>query len=101
MKKSLVLWILATIFVVLLMTSFLFHLFFINYIRGGIGPVTDLEKEKAFGILNESLDLAGYEIEFLHSYNRGKNQFVQVDLINGTSKKPCLVDLGRSKVLKK
>ena len=101
MKKSSVFWILLVIFVIILSINFLFHLVYFNTLHKNIRPASEVEKEKAIGILNQSLNLEEYKVIVKNTYTLHDKEIVQIDLLKDNSKKQYLIDLKKNKAIRR
>jgi hypothetical protein len=101
MKKYSIFKIFLLAIFLLLIINFLYHFIYLGNFHKHIAPITDAEKQKTLEILNKSIDLDSYQIKIGNVYTGQNRNLIQVELVNGTSKKYYLVDLKDGKVIKR
>jgi len=103
--KSSIFWIVLAVIIIILFVNLLFHVFYFNAFHKDIRPASELEKQKAIEILNQSLsqslNLSNYQIRVWNVYAPFNKELVQVDLIKGSSKKHYLIDLKEGRIVRK
>lgn len=96
MKKSSlfkIIIIIVAIIIILLITTIFYRIYQIKNFQKDLRPITETEKQKIIEILNENMDIAGYEISFGNVFIKGDETLVQVQLKNGNMKKTYLINL--------
>ena len=101
MKKSSILWIILSVIALILLVDILFHLIYFNNIHKNTRFASESEKQKAIGILNQSLNLTDYQIKVSNIYTLKNKEFVQIELVKGKSKRHYTIDLEENKVIRK
>ena len=97
MKKSLRLWIILSVLIVLMITL-LFNLLYLNSFHKNLKPISPLEREKAIEILNQTVNVEGYQIRAANVYSVKNRNLVQIQLIKNNSKSYYLIDLNEGKI---
>jgi len=101
MKKSLFIEIIILVVLIALIASFLFHIFYFNNFRKDIRPISEPEKQDVLRILNESINLEGYEVIFGNMLTVKNHDLAQVQLVKGNSKLYYAVDLDKRRIIKR
>ena len=101
MKKSKTFIIILTIILIILTVNLCFHIIYFRNIKKNITPVTETEKQKVIEILNKSVNLEDYTINFFRVHNFRDKKFVQIELVKNNSKINYLVDLEKERIIKK
>jgi flagellar basal body-associated protein FliL len=101
MKKSLLIEIIILVVLLMLIVSFLFPFFYFNHFRKDVRPITEPEKQEVIKILNESMNLEDYQINFGNVFTVKDKELAQVQLIKGNSKYYYAVDLNKRRLIRR
>ncbi|MBU2615901.1 MAG: hypothetical protein KKC19_02245 [Nanoarchaeota archaeon] len=101
MKKSRPFLIILAVVSIIIVISIFIHLNYFENIRNNVRTVSKLEGNETIRILNQNLNLSGYEIDFESIYTGGNQSIVRVSLTQGNSREHYLVDLKSEKVRKR
>ena len=91
----------ASIIIFIFIISFLFHVLYFKNLNKNIRPITELEKTKVINILNKSIDINDYQIEFENVYVLKNKTLVKIKLMREDSSEHYLIDIKWGKILGK
>jgi len=100
MKKS-ALWItIILVIMIILISSFVYHILYFKNIQKNSDFAIEDEKQKALEILNKSVNLFGYEIKFGSTYILGNKKIVHVEITKEESKKRYSIDITNNRIVR-
>ena len=101
MKKSLFIEIIILLVLLMLIVTFLFNIFYFNNFRKEVRPITEPEKQEVMRILNKSINLNDYQVNFGNVFTVKEKNLAQVQLIRGNSKSYYAIDLNKGRLIRR
>jgi uncharacterized protein YxeA len=100
MKKIFIWLILSLIIILILISNFLYHIFYFKSFHKNVRMLDNSEKEKIIDILNKNINLEGYNIKFENVYKFGENEFVKIELSKENSKKHYYINVNTLEIVR-
>jgi cell division protein FtsL len=85
--------IVIVIIVILLITTLFYRIYQVKNFQKDLRPTTETEKQEIIEILNQNMNITGYEIIFGKVFTRGNEVLIQVQLKKGVLTKSYLINL--------